>query len=163
VEDHRSPAVDFVTCHLWAQNWGWVDAACGTKEFERALQLARDYVERHAAMAARLAKPILLEEFGFPRDAGSFDPAAPTTFRDRYFEAMYALVASLALETPMLGIFPWAWSGSSRPRRPGGAWRPGDPLTGDPPHEPQGWYGIYESDSTIEVIRDGCAALGLRA
>jgi mannan endo-1,4-beta-mannosidase len=37
------------------------------------------------------------------------------------------------------GVMPWAWGGGGRPREPGGYWRPGDELIGDPPHEPQGW------------------------
>jgi len=57
----------------------------------------------------------------------------------------------------MAGILPWAWSGQTRPPRPGDCWKPGDPLTGDPPHERQGWYGIYDSDSTVATIREGSA------
>jgi len=94
----------------------------------------------------------LLEEFGFPRDGGSFDPRSPTTFRDRYFQEVYALVASLIPTTPMAGIMPWAWAGAQRPPRPGQLWRPGDPFIGDPPHEKQGWYSIYDKDATLKLI-----------
>ena len=45
--------------------------------------------------AAKVGKPILLEEFGFPRDGGSFDPASPLTLRDQYFQEVYALVHAL--------------------------------------------------------------------
>ena len=69
--------------------------------------------------AAKVGKPILLEEFGFPRDGGSFDPASPVTLRDQYFQEVYALVHSLLPTTPMAGIMPWAWAGDSRPPRPG--------------------------------------------
>ena len=154
VQDHRSPAIDFVTCHLWAQNWGWVGAESLAEDFPAALELARRYVRRHAALAATVGKPLLVEEFGFPRDGASFDPATPTTLRDRYFDAIYSLVHSLMADTPMAGILPWAWSGSARPPRPGEAWRRGNPLVGDPPHEPQGWYGIYDTDTTTAIIRD---------
>ena len=31
----------------------------------------------------------------------------------------------------------------------------GDPWTGDPPHENQGWYSVYDKDATtIRIIRD---------
>jgi mannan endo-1,4-beta-mannosidase len=34
-------------------------------------------------------------------------------------------------------------------------WQKGDQLTGDPPHEPQGWYSVYNTDSTTQrLIRD---------
>jgi mannan endo-1,4-beta-mannosidase len=159
VEDHRSAAIDFATCHLWAQNWGWVSTETLAADFGPALDRALSYVTRHAELAAKLGKPIVLEEFGFPRDGGAFDAAAPTALRDRYFEAIYSAVHTLASTTPMAGIMPWAWAGACQPPRPGELWRPGDPLSGDPPHEPQGWYGIGEGDSTLRVIREGSARL----
>jgi mannan endo-1,4-beta-mannosidase len=34
-------------------------------------------------------------------------------------------------------------------------WLKGDPFTGDPPHEPQGWYSVYNTDSaTHRLIRE---------
>jgi mannan endo-1,4-beta-mannosidase len=159
VRDHESPAIDFITCHVWAQNWGWVHPERLAEELPEALDLAERYLKHHAALASRAGKPILLEEFGFPRDGASFDPGAPTTLRDRYFGAIYAIVESLVASTPMAGIMPWAWSGATHPPRPGEYWRRGDPLVGDPPHEQQGWYGIYDGDPTTAVMRDGSAGL----
>ena len=49
---------------------------------------------------------------------------------------------------------PWAWAGDSRPPRPGEFWKPGDPFIGDPPHEKQGWYSIYDKDTTLKLIAD---------
>jgi mannan endo-1,4-beta-mannosidase len=164
VEDHRSPAVDFVTIHLWAQNWGWIRADHVAADFHSGLDRARQYVQDQVSRAAALGKPIVLEEFGFPRDDGSFDPRSPTTLRDRYFAEIYGLVGSLIPATPMAGILPWAWAGDARPPRPGDCWKVGDPLTGDPPHERQGWYSIYGDDSTAALVRDGSARIAaLRA
>jgi mannan endo-1,4-beta-mannosidase len=163
VKDHASPAIDFITCHVWAQNWGWVAAETLPADFANGLALAERYIRRHADLAKTAGKPLLLEEFGFPRDEASFDPRAPTTLRDRYFEAIYELVATLIPASPLAGILPWAWSGAARPPRPGGMWRPGDPLVGDPPHEPQGWYGIYDVDPTTHVVRAGSTRLAALA
>jgi mannan endo-1,4-beta-mannosidase len=34
-------------------------------------------------------------------------------------------------------------------------WKLGDNFIGDPPHEPQGWYSIFDTDSsTIRIIRE---------
>ena len=75
---------------------------------------AREEVhERARDPAAKLGKPILLEEFGFPRDGGSFDPASAVTLRDQYFQEVYALVHALMPTTPMAGIMPWAWAGDA--------------------------------------------------
>ncbi len=152
VDDHRSADVDFACFHLWAENWGWVHKGSLERDLPSALERAKRYIRDHVARAAELGKPVLLEELGFPRDGGSYLPGAPATVRDRYFEEIYALVASLMPTTPMCGIMPWAWSGSSRPPRPGEMWRPGDPFVGDPPHEPQGWYSVYDGDAMVNLV-----------
>jgi mannan endo-1,4-beta-mannosidase len=154
IKDHQSPAIDFICFHMWAENWGWVHGDAIPTGYPKALDLAKKYITRHAELAAKLGKPVVLEEFGFPRDGGSFDPASPTTFRDRYFQEVYGLVSSLIPKTPLAGIMPWAWSGDRQPPRPGDLWKPGDPFLGDPPHEKQGWYSIYDKDTTLRLIAD---------
>jgi mannan endo-1,4-beta-mannosidase len=153
VKDHMSPSIDLITFHLWAQNWGWMRPNAIAQNYPDTLDRARRYVTRHVDLAIKVGKPILLEEFGFPRDGGSFDPNAPTAWRDRYFNDIYGLVYSLLPDTPLAGVMPWAWSGDSRPARPGNYWNAGDPITGDPPHEQQGWYSVYQEDSTLGIIR----------
>jgi mannan endo-1,4-beta-mannosidase len=157
VKDHESSHIDFVTAHMWAQNWGWVKPEHLDTGFSKAVELAKKYINDHAVRAAKVGKPIVLEEFGFPRDGGSFDPDSPTTLRDRYFDEVYALVHALMPTTPYAGIMPWAWGGDGRPPRPGQFWKPGDPFIGDPPHEQQGWYSIYTKDTTLQIIRDWSA------
>jgi mannan endo-1,4-beta-mannosidase len=154
VKDNQSPAIDFICFHMWAQNWNWVHPESIPAGYPKALDLAKKYVNKHAELAAKVGKPLLLEEFGFPRDAGSFDPTSPTTFRDQYFQEVYALVQSLIATTPMAGIMPWAWGGDTRPPRPGEYWKLGDPFVGDPPHEQQGWYSIYDKDTTLKLIAE---------
>jgi mannan endo-1,4-beta-mannosidase len=159
VADHKSANIDFVTFHMWAQNWGWVKPDHLADGYPKALALAKKYVNEHATLIAKLGKPLLLEEFGFPRDGGSFDPASPTTLRDKYFQEVYALVHELTATTPVAGIMPWAWAGDTRPPRPGQYWKPGDPFCGDPPHEEQGWYSVYSTDTTVQLIKDWSAKI----
>jgi mannan endo-1,4-beta-mannosidase len=154
VKDHESSAIDFICFHMWAANWGWVHKGSLDRGFPKALDLAKTYVRDHAQRAAKLGKPILLEEFGFPRDADSFVPTSPTTLRDNYFREVYGLVAALMPSTPLCGIMPWAWAGDARPPRPGQFWKPGDPFIGDPPHEEQGWYSVYDTDTTVKLIAE---------
>lgn len=157
VKDHVSEHIDFATFHMWAENWGWVHGDNIEHGFPKALALAKKYVDDHAARAVKIGKPLLLEEFGFPRDGGSFAPDSPTTFRDRYFEEIYAQVHALLPGSPLAGIMPWAWAGDARPPRPGEFWKPGDAFIGDPPHEKQGWYSFYTPDATIKLIQDWSA------
>jgi mannan endo-1,4-beta-mannosidase len=154
VKDNQSPSIDFICFHMWAANWNWVHSENIPGGYPKALDLAKKYLNKHAELAAKVGKPLLLEEFGFPRDGGSYDPAATTTYRDQYFQEVYALVQSLMATTPMAGIMPWAWAGDSRPPRPGEFWKAGDPFTGDPPHEEQGWYSIYDKDTTLKLITE---------
>ncbi len=156
--DHASRHVDYATFHFWAQNWGAYDPATPSGD---PVAVAAAYVADHVSRARRLGKPAVLEEFGLARDAGSFDPTAPTTARDRFYAAVFEDVATRAARgEPLAGASFWAWSGEARPRSPGGAWRPGDPLLGDPPHEPQGWYGVYDTDaSTLAVVEAAAARL----
>jgi mannan endo-1,4-beta-mannosidase len=162
LRNHESPYIDLVTCHIWAQNWGWARPESLAADLPSSLDRAKRYLCHHADLANVLGKPLLLEEFGFPRDEAAFGPESPTTLRDRYFASLYELVNDMLDTTTIAGIAPWSWAGSSIPARPGQLWRPGDPLTGDPPHEMQGWYSVYASDSTTSVIRDGSTTLRRR-
>jgi mannan endo-1,4-beta-mannosidase len=55
----------------------------------------------------------------------------------------------------MAGVNFWAWGGEGRPAVPKGMWKLGDNFIGDPPHEPQGWYSIFDTDSsTIRIIKE---------
>ena len=154
VDDHRSAAIDFICFHMWAANWNWIHKENLAGGYPKALERAKKYINEHAVAAAKVGKPILLEEFGFPRDGGSFDPASTVALRDQYFQEVYALIHALMPTTPVAGIMPWAWAGDSRPTHPGQYWKPGDPFIGDPPHEEQGWYSIFDKDTTLKLITE---------
>ena len=141
--DHKDPAIDVTTCHLWPQNWGlWDPERDDDAQFDDVLAWSRAYLERHAREAAELDKPLWIEELGLARDGGRFDPEATTTRRDRFFDAMLETARALESEgLPVAGLLAWAWTGEGGERR------------GDPPHEPAGWYGIRSGDaSTLAVL-----------
>ena len=51
------------------------------------------------------------------------------------------------------GVNLWSWGGEGRPLDHRW-WVEGDPLTGDPPHEVQGKYAIFDADaSTLKNIQ----------
>ena len=112
------------------------------------------YVADHAALARQIGKPLVFEEFGISRDGGAYDPEVPTTYRDRYYQTLFETLYRLAQEDgAVAGGNVWSWSGDGRPDDPGSYWEAGDPFTGDPPHEKQGWYSIYEGDErTLGII-----------
>lgn len=149
-----SEHLDYLTFHLWLENWAWFRPGEPDATFDPAIGKAIGYLADHVAIAERLGKPIVLEEFGLSRDGGSYEPSAPTTRRDRFFRIVFEAALKLAEERSALaGLNVWSWSGEGRAVRPGEVWLPGEPLTGDPPHENQGWYSIYLEDaSTIDLL-----------
>lgn len=97
----------------------------------------------------------MLEEFGLGRDGGSYDPNSAATYRNLFYEAMFDEIYSSASNGGAgAGDNFWAWAGQDRPLEPYGSfWSPGDPWIGDPPHEHQGWYSVYDADtSTLNTI-----------
>jgi mannan endo-1,4-beta-mannosidase len=116
----------------------------------------RDYLATHERLASELGKPLLFEEFGFPRDDERYVPEATTAFRDRYYRTIYdAVEASWSAGGPVMGSNFWAWNGEARAAHADSRFAEGDRgYMGDPPHEPQGWYGVYDSDSsTLAIVR----------
>lgn len=148
IATHDGPAIDYATIHIWPQNWGWYNPE-RPSTYPAAEQAARDYLQAHIANATDLGKPLVLEEFGLARDwepsHDLYDRLAPTTFRDRFYAAMFNDVfTSAAADGPAMGDNIWVWSGQAQP---------GDTWVGDPPHELPGWYSVYAEDtSTLALI-----------
>ena len=149
---HQLPTIDVITAHVWPQNWGWGDAT-GRSPFNNAIEQALSYVEEHAKKARAIGKPLIIEEFGLARDGNNHNPSTSKTL---HREAFYSAMVRAADRLHVSGVMPWAWSGKGRPRNPGGYWMKGDDFLGDPPHEPQGWYSIFDTDvSTIQLLSQG--------
>ncbi len=150
---HRSKYIDYLTMHLWPKNWGWFNAKNIAGTYPRTERNAVNYIDTHIRFARELDKPLVMEEFGLPRDSEKCKPGTPTTARDRYFKKILGLVYdSAAAGAPIAGTNVWAWGGEGRGRHPDDKWRPGDPFTGDPPQEPQGLNSIYNTDTTTLAV-----------
>lgn len=154
IQNHNGPDIDYTTIHIWPQNWGWFDPANPQSTYPSAEANARAYFNDHEQDAASLGKPMVLEEFGLARDGGSFDPASSTVWRNTFLADMFDEVhTSAAGSGPGAGYNVWAWAGEGRPRENGSYWQAGDDWIGDPPHEQQGWYSIYDEDaSTLALL-----------
>ena len=141
------PGVDYMTIHIWPYNWGWAKADSLEQTLDAALAKTDEYVSQHAFVALRLGLPIVVEEFGFPRDGFSESRNAATTCRDRYYSHIFDMVRSKTLD----GANFWGWSGFAQPVH--SQWQPGDDYCGDPAQEGQGLNGVYITDSTIGIIK----------
>jgi mannan endo-1,4-beta-mannosidase len=152
VETHSSKYIDYTCVHLWAQNWNWYDPKNHQESFPKALTKVSAYLSQHIEMAYKLNKPFVLEEFGIGRDNNSYDENATTKVRDAYYEFVFNEIYKYAKEKKAAGVNFWAWAGEGRPRKSGCWWKAGDDFIGDPPHELQGWYSVYDKDAATNAI-----------
>jgi mannan endo-1,4-beta-mannosidase len=137
---------------MWLKNWGWLKDFQLGPDYETAAVKARDHVERHTVIATdTLHKPLVLEEFGLPRDHEKYDPASPTATRDDYFGRMFnQVVDSCKAGRALQGANFWTWGGEGR----AGAGKPDSAaaLTGDPFCEPQGLNSVFDTDKSTQMV-----------
>jgi mannan endo-1,4-beta-mannosidase len=152
-EIHQDKNVDYLTIHVWAKNWGWFRNEKLAEDFPQVVEKASNYVKEHIVVAEKLKKPLVIEEFGLPRDAQSFDINSPTILRDNYYEKMFDFVAESKLKNgAVAGASFWAFGGTSRPIKNQIFWKKGDEFMGDPPMEEQGLNTVFDSDKTTWQI-----------
>jgi mannan endo-1,4-beta-mannosidase len=158
---HSDPNIDYLTIHIWPKNWGWFAPGKLAEDFPNAVEQTVKYIEENTAVAVKLNKPLVIEEFGLPRDRESFDPAAETTYRDRYFTKVLSFVRR---DPYIAGANFWAFGGTGRPTMGHKLWKVGDEYLGDPPMEEQGLNSVFDSDrSTWDVIRKASHAVSRKA
>ncbi len=144
--------VDYMNIHLWPYNWSWARARHLRADLQRACANTKDYIDSHLAVSAKLRKPLVMEEFGFPRDGFSFSKEATTTVRDDYYDYVFSLINDARKSGGFFaGCNFWGWGGEATPEHDD--WQVGDPYTGDPAQEAQGLNSVFSSDlSTLKVI-----------
>lgn len=153
-EIHDDKNVDYVTIHIWAKNWSWFQEDKIAESFPNIIKKATEYIEQHLPIAEKLNKPMVIEEFGLPRNAQSFDINSSTSLRDEYYGLIFSKIAESAKSGGHLaGANFWAFGGTSRPVKDQIFWKKGDDYMGDPPMEEQGLNTVFDSDkSTWNVI-----------
>ena len=151
---HADPNINYLNIHIWPYNWSWVKADSLKELLPRAKENTMTYIDDHMVIARKYSKPIVLEEFGFPRDGFSFSKEAPTTARDEYYRYVFDLIRQ---DRESGGLFAgcnfWAWGGFAGQNPDHVFWEKGDDYTGDPAQEQQGLNSVFATDSTIEIIK----------
>lgn len=160
---HKDENIDYLTMHIWPLNWGWLDRNNIEGTLDLCIENAAGYMTEHIEKAKELNKPIVLEEFGFPRDGFSFNTEATTKARDNYFGAAFnRIYENMQEEGPLAGANFWTFSGIGIPsaNNTDHFWKPGDDIIGDPPQEEQGLNSIFATDSTMKIIKQFNRLLG---
>lgn len=151
---HADPNINYLNIHIWPYNWSWVKADSLKELLPRAKENTKKYIDDHMVIARKYSKPIVLEEFGFPRDGFSFSKEAPTTARDEYYRYVFDLIRQ---DRESGGLFAgcnfWAWGGFAGQNPDHVFWEKGDDYTGDPAQGQQGLNSVFATDSTIEIIK----------
>ena len=140
------PGVDYMTIHIWPYNWSWARADSLVEDLPGACAKTDDYIAAHLGLARKYGQPVVVEEFGFPRDGFSPERTATTEGRDAYYRHLFSKVGK-----EIDGANFWGWSGFARPLHT--QWERGDDYAGDPAQEAQGLNGVYDDDTTVEIIK----------
>ena len=144
------PNIDYMNAHIWPYNWSWTKQDSVQENVQRACDNSGEYLKEHIRIARKLQKPLVVEEFGYPRDGFQFAVGSPTTARDKYYDYIFSMAMG---DSIVKGCNFWGWGGEARPVHLE-QWQVGDPYCGDPAQEQQGLNSVFDCDSsTIAVIR----------
>lgn len=153
---HADTNIDYMNIHIWPYNWGWAPKDSLQENLEKACTNTQAYIDEHLNIAKKYQKPLVLEEFGYPRDSFQFGKNISTHARDGYYKCIFDLIVKHATHQSLLaGCNFWGWGGLAVPSSEHVFWQPGDDYTGDPAQEEQGLNSVFASDSsTISLIRE---------
>ena len=166
---HAHKDFDYLNVHIWPLVWRWVTKDTFADSVSVANEMTEKYLTAHFPVADRLGKPIVLEEFGYPRDGNrsfegeaekfwdgvSLSKESATTARDEYYSYVFGrLIQAQKAGEPLKGVNFWGWGGYAGQSEQNEFWKPGDDYCGDPAQEPQGLFSVYASDkATTELIK----------
>ena len=151
---HADPNIDYMNIHIWPWNWGWAHKDSLDVHLPRSIENTKEYMLEHLAIAQKYNKPVVLEEFGFPRDGFKFAKTSSTESRDAYYQFVFDQIANPEMGDGMLvGCNFWAWGGVGEPSTEHVFWQKGDDYTGDPAQEEQGLYSVFSSDTTVPIVK----------
>jgi len=147
---HADKNIDYMTIHIWPKNWGWFKDTSINKDFSNIISNAGAYAEKHLQVAQKLNKPLVVEEFGLPRDLHVYSLDATTLNRDKFYNFIFNFVTS---HKEIAGCNFWAFGGIARPIPGQVFWKNGDEFMGDPGGEEQGLNSVFDADkSTWQLI-----------
>jgi mannan endo-1,4-beta-mannosidase len=151
---HNNPKIDYLTMHIWPKNWGWYSINDEEKTTPIAIEKTINYIDEHIKVAQKLNKPLVLEEFGFPRSKESLDRNGDTKYRDAFYEAvLQRMLTAIEKNEPFVALNFWGYGGYGKNNPNNGKWNIGNDYTTDPPQEPQGLNSVFANEkSTLQIL-----------
>lgn len=154
---HEDKNIDYLTIHIWPKNWGWFSDTAIGHSFDKVLENTGAYIKRHREVAVEIKKPLVIEEFGLPRDQHSFSLQSSTVFRDRYYAFVFDYLINPDKNAGVIcGANFWAFAGKGRPSHRQLLWAKGDDVLGDPPVEEQGLNAVFDTDKSTWKVVTSC-------
>ncbi|TWV10576.1 beta-mannosidase [Bacteroidaceae bacterium HV4-6-C5C] len=151
---HADSNIDYLNIHIWPYNWGWIKSDSLKELLPEAMDNTKRYIDEHLLIARKYKKPLVLEEFGFPRDGFKFSKKAPTTCRDEYYRFVFNFIRQQKSTNGLLaGCNFWGWGGFAIQNSAHVYWQRGDDYMGDPAQEEQGLNSVFSTDSTVRIIK----------
>lgn len=162
---HTLPNIDYACIHIWPNNWGWIGKFNQNYDADKTIaenapdpivdnvKVACDstlaYINRAYKLMEKAGRPMVLEEFGYPRDRFLFTPGSPTKGRDTYYEYVFGIIAESG---KIAGCNFWGWGGKANVKHT--IWQRWDDYVCDPAQEEQGLNSVFAVDkSTMEIIK----------
>ncbi|MEC4005481.1 beta-galactosidase [Flavobacterium sp. SUN052] len=152
---HANKNIDYLTMHIWPKNWGWYKKEDEKGSTPVAIEKTIAYIDEHIEVAKRLQKPLILEEFGYPRSQESLDRNASVEYRNQFYKAIFERLEKAILnKEPFVALNFWGYAGMAKNNPKDGKWKIGADFTTDPPQEPQGLNSVFsEETSTMNLIK----------
>ncbi len=152
-EIHQDKNVDYTTIHIWPKNWGWFKDHDIKQDLPSVLNNTKEYIQKHVVAAREISKPLVIEEFGLPRDHHDFNAGTPTLYRDSLYQLVLdVLLQSVKSKDVVGGLNFWAFGGTARPIPNQLFWKEGDDFMGDPPQEEQGLNTVFDNDKSTWML-----------
>lgn len=160
---HALDEISYINCHVWPYNWKWMRGDNMVADLDRSCANTKDYIDMHIGLGHSINKPVVVEEFGMPRDNMDFHKGSPVVCRDKYYTFVFDLILKDKEQNgPFAGCNFWSWGGFAKTNvEDHEYWAKGDDYTGDPAQEQQGLNSIFvEDSSTLNIIREANRRLG---
>lgn len=162
---HTLPCIDYACIHIWPNNWGWLGKF--NQNYDSDKTIAKDapdpivdnvkaacdstmaYIDEAFTALRGYGRPIVLEEFGYPRDRFLFTPGSPTKGRDAYYQYVFSIIRDSGR---IAGCNFWGWGGRAKVKHT--IWQRWDDYVCDPAQEEQGLNSVFWVDkSTMKIIK----------
>lgn len=96
-------------------------------------------------------KPLILEEFGLPKDNVVFNRKSLTVLRNRYYGEVSEMVKEHTIQKSVFRRCSfWAWGRFVQPRHL--FWQKGGDYMRDPGQEEQGLDSACDTDATVKLV-----------